>query len=872
MARTRFSIFAGLLFLSTAVACSENPNEVKQLGPGRSTVITPTGTLDHSIGTVLALFPKGLGNAATTRWDNVKRKYEAGLTNPSQMKVAKQMLVELSDWVIKKAPEMASPPDNETKTAASTRAVLYMSMYVYGGPATSPPPFIPTADAIVGIVTPGAPATIVTPTTHAGVQFEAGSVDENTVVVVTQNPNPYSANCSGPLQTKLCQYPQFYTFDQFPHKRLLKPAKFAVCHVNAGDERYPLADHDRFRLAHSKPADPASYTPGSTIRDQNGESIEILPLVTQTFSTCEDNHYHSAMGPAPGGLTGFLARLAQGVKKIATPKTAYAIDVGLGGLGFEMSPFNVVDPQSVPDLAVQSFGAGPLCGPSDCVMRPGGRLGVGYSIRNHGTAASGVVTAVIRIVSVPSNPEDPGIPTDILLGSFNIPAMVPGASIEDSNANFVIPSTLAAGPYTVKLVVGGEPTFPEPATTMADNVGTHPLNVAPAADSRPAIVRVCATSLSEGPPTVAGLGTAIASVRSGGTIRICDGTYMIGSIDLNVKSMTIEGEGPGVPILDAGSEAQIFYMDSPTPVNTSVTLRRLRLQGGTFGQIAVLHNHGALLIDQVEFHPPHGVAPNPDRPALAYSSGIGVFDARGLPGVRVQNSTFIGGDIGVHTNNASNVVVVNSEFRNQLNAAIHGGNGGDLVVDHNTISNCGVEWCMGIFNNAVMGTFKILNNTFVAGFTGAAMQLHHSNYEVRGNTIIGVGGSRNPELPTTWPINNAIFINDTSTVIISDNRISGAYVAFHILNATNASGTNNTVSDVSQGMRVFLTNGVVISRSDFTNYTTALDTNSEVGIAACNWWGTPAGPQGVAPWISPVTYANWARAPIANQPDVGCGP
>src|SRR6202040_1447931 len=108
--------------------------------------------------------------------------------------------------------------------------------------------------------------------------FEAGSVAENTVIVISQNLlTAYPKNCSGPLTTLLCQYPQFYNFDQFPHKKLLKGAKFAVCHVNNPDSpRHPLADHDRFRLAHAKPDNSADYTPGSTIRDGPGGTTEIL--------------------------------------------------------------------------------------------------------------------------------------------------------------------------------------------------------------------------------------------------------------------------------------------------------------------------------------------------------------------------------------------------------------------------------------------------------------------------------------------------------------------------------------------------------------------------------------------------------------------
>ena len=362
MRRARFSVPAFLLCLFAVVACSENPAELKQLSGSRAAVvIAPTQTLDQSVVAILTLFPKGLATAATARWENVKRKYAAGLSDPSQMVVAKQMPFDLSAWVNQKSPEMGSPPNNEPKSAAAARAVLYMAMYVYNGPETNPPAFSPSADVAVGLVTPGAPATIVTPTLHAGVQLEAGSVAQNTIFVVTQNPTPYPDNCSGPLQTRLCQYPQFYTFDMFPHVRLLKPGKFNVCHVNSGENRYPLADHNRFRLAHSKPADPGDYTPGSTIRDQNGESIEILPLVAQTFSTCVNNAY--ANNSMSGGPLGALSGFARGLLNLISPRTAYAVDVGLGGLSFDTSPFNDVDPAGLPDLAVQSFSVAPTSGP-----------------------------------------------------------------------------------------------------------------------------------------------------------------------------------------------------------------------------------------------------------------------------------------------------------------------------------------------------------------------------------------------------------------------------------------------------------------------------------------------------------------------------
>jgi alpha-tubulin suppressor-like RCC1 family protein len=364
---------------------------------------------------------------------------------------------------------MNTPPDGETKTAAAARLVLYMSMYVYAGPTTPPPPYTPSADAVVGVVTPNAPATIVTPTLHAGVQLEAGSVAENTVIVVTQNPTPYPDNCSGPLQTKLCQYPQFYTFDMFPHNRLLKAAKFSVCHVNSGERRRPLADHDRFRLAHAKPANPADYTPGSTVRDQNGESIEILPLVAQTFSTCVNNAY--ATNAVSGGPLGLFSRLARSFQNIIRPEAAYAIDVGLGGLAVYMSPFNVLDSLGRPDWKVEtvSFAPGPV--------HPGDHVLVTYTIANIGTATGTAVQAAVRLST------DAVLTTsDMSLAPISLPLLPPDSAVTLAQT-VVIPDTVAAGTYYLGVAIQDDPLLPD--ANLANNQAAVITTVEPSFVSPP---------------------------------------------------------------------------------------------------------------------------------------------------------------------------------------------------------------------------------------------------------------------------------------------------------------------------------------------------------------------------------------------------
>src|SRR5438552_410219 len=112
---------------------------------------------------------------------------------------------------------MSTPPGGETTDAAAARVILYMSMYIYNGPTFTPPVYTPSADVAVTVVEPAQGDTIVTPADVAGIGLEAGSVAEPTIIVITHNPTPYPANCSGPLQKKLFKYRDFYEFEEFSH-------------------------------------------------------------------------------------------------------------------------------------------------------------------------------------------------------------------------------------------------------------------------------------------------------------------------------------------------------------------------------------------------------------------------------------------------------------------------------------------------------------------------------------------------------------------------------------------------------------------------------------------------------------------------------
>lgn len=338
----------GLMVIAVLAACTESPPTAAN-GPtvNKARAIVVTGTLDENITTIINFWPQGTATAIQAQWNTIKSRVASGDIAGAQKK-----LEGLINFIQKKTNDMNDPPTHESKPAAASRLILYMSLYVFDGPNTTPPDFFPQADNAVGILTPGAPLTLVTPTKHAGAHFDAGSVNEDRIIVITQNPTPYPEDCTGPLQTTLCQYPQFYTFESFPDGPLLKVAQGAVCPPNEGDLRVPPPTVDnQLRIAHTLPSDPANYTPGSTILNDEGNNIEILPLITQTFVICVDDAYHlPGGGGGGGGELGFLNRgvdlaksLASSFAHILLPRSAFAIDQGGGGNFLDFSPFNPVD-------------------------------------------------------------------------------------------------------------------------------------------------------------------------------------------------------------------------------------------------------------------------------------------------------------------------------------------------------------------------------------------------------------------------------------------------------------------------------------------------------------------------------------------------
>lgn len=473
------------LSLVTLSSCTDStiPTRTFAAPTGTRYQLSASGTLGDEIDAlIVALFPKGLETAAGTRWDGIRSKVASG-----DLVTAKAKLLDLVSWVRSKQAQMDAPPAGESRETAVARLVLYMSLYVYNGPTTLPPPTLGTgADAIVSVVSPDSQTTVQTPLKHAGARFDAATVSGNTIVVISQNTQYFAEHCGGPFATSFCQYPLFYHYQAFPQQKFLKPVHMAVCHIHTGDTYGPLAgvDHDALVLAHDKPASSANYTPGGY--PVPGEGIELLPRnpapdLAHPLIACTGAAYPSVAlfeyAPTRHDKVGVaLAAAARGVNRAIgalgaalTPRPAYAIDLGVETEAFFFSTFVNVDTSGHPDLATTSATVAPSAG-------AGQSLTIAYTVANNGTAPAMVVAPSVQIVptAVSYVPAPVTLPVTATTGGGG--ALYPLQS-RSQTATVTLPASLAPGAYSISVsnaASGGEP---ELTSTTGDNALASPLQI-----------------------------------------------------------------------------------------------------------------------------------------------------------------------------------------------------------------------------------------------------------------------------------------------------------------------------------------------------------------------------------------------------------
>ncbi len=315
---------AGLVALS--LSCSDSP------APGGTPVSLDPRTANVELNTVegliVALFPKGNENAALARWASVEKALQKG-----DARIANRHMTQLADFVFKSQGQGRLDDPDGSDPMTVNQGVLRLLSLMFGAvhPGQPPIPENIAGDFVIAVVD-GSHQTVVTPTHFAGVEFPAGAAAEPFVLVVRENIGGDYGQCQGPLDTQLCQYPRFYSFDPFPHVRLTRRATFGVCVMVDGPRKPSKEVDDRLRLAHDAPDD--APRPGYEHVDNtdNGENgIEILPYVQTKFLECHPPQ----------------KRIASFLEKVLLPKKAWAIDMGGGGQSDAFSNFNVVDPVPV---------------------------------------------------------------------------------------------------------------------------------------------------------------------------------------------------------------------------------------------------------------------------------------------------------------------------------------------------------------------------------------------------------------------------------------------------------------------------------------------------------------------------------------------
>lgn len=453
-------------FLATAlllVSCTDQAPTTASMTPfGGSASSLALG--DVIQGQIDAYLSGGLRNSVNSRWTSVRRKKDSG-----KMAEAIEQLNALSAWIDRKTGEI-TPPAGTSKDQAAALLIVNMARWVYGGP-TAPPITATGPDVAVAVAPAGEEFFLQTPSEHAGVTWGAGSTNEDRIIVLAQDPNPYTGLCNGPLVTRRCQYPLFYILESYPKLKLNTPGRFAVCMVEDGDRRplEYLPDETgsrpidaRMRVAHDKPANASDYTPGSTVED----GIEILPLSsTQSGELIEcDEPNPLAMGPVKRTLY-FASRF---VGRMIAPRNAWAWDAGPEHDFAFFSNFNGVDPQSEPDLEMSGLTVVPV------PAAAAGSMVATFTVSNLSRRTTGDATAsspastvtLYRSANTTIGPEDTVVTT------MAVPAMAPDAAPFTGSHAFVGPTSGYYMIASVATVVG--------EVSVANNVVYVPVGTPPA--------------------------------------------------------------------------------------------------------------------------------------------------------------------------------------------------------------------------------------------------------------------------------------------------------------------------------------------------------------------------------------------------------
>lgn len=257
-----------------------------------------------------------------------------------------------------------------------------------------------------------------------------------------------------------------------------------------------------------------------------------------------------------------------------------------------------------------------------------------------------------------------------------------------------------------------------------------------------------------------------------------------------------------------------------------------------------------------------GAISDVDIDNVTVNAGLGVFALRANSGVGarvdVTNSSFSGGAL---------------LYRNGASGLIQG----------NTIACGPVAACIQVGSDPSSSSpepVRVIGNQLSAapGATHDAIwltQLDTGPFEVRNNQVNGTfaGGSRSDPLNYSFNGHGIRLDGIEAPGDVSGNSIAGAFIAVGTEGGSvKMAAEDNIVSTVWTGVRVANGGQMSFYSSDLTDYIVPIDPAEPFGAGdlTCNWWGNPAGPQGLDPGILASVYTPWAVVPVAGTSTTGC--
>lgn len=400
----------------------------------------------------------------------------------------------------------------------------------------------------------------------------------------------------------------------------------------------------------------------------------------------------------------------------------------------------------------------------------------------------------------------------------------------------------------------------------------------------PTQVLVCPTASASPLLRFTTVAAAVASVPSGGTVYLCDGTHPASSVSIS-KPLTITSQGPGVATLDAPANGQSLSIAN---VSGTVELHHLRFTGvAAASNVLVSNNVTAVSIHHNEFNP--GLTnPYPATAGTGFKAGVSIFGV-GVGAVTISDNQFIGGDMGAQVNQVNlvgtNVQITGNTFTGQVNEPIFAArsNPSALNIEGNTFSDCGIGNCIRSLVPA-----RIVGNTMSARIdrpiSGEFVYLliqgtSATPSEITDNVVTGAinGGSRSS--PFSYAAIGAFRV-EGGVATISRNQVAGVFDGLYVLSTSAVTGSDNRIATTSAPFHTGF-GGVgaklIMNRSDLTDYVTpvsggqSLSTDPTVFSVRCNWWGSNTGPANVLGGVPASSYTPFAGGPIANSA-VACDP